>query len=202
MTRSKKTRKKIQPSSKEAINLSQFNISFPDTQFELIYSSYYRRVLKFVQRYVNVEAPAEELTQDIFLKIYKNLKSYSPHYEFNSWLWSISKNTVFDYLRKLKSSLSQFRAIEDFPLLLESTPMQLKTAEEVLIERDDDQSIHELISSLPPHQREILTLRFVHQFSYQEISKTMNLSLSAVKSLLYRTKQTLLQLSQDPIHSF
>ena len=201
MTQGNEAKKKRKTSGKECENISTSNVSFSDAKFERIYSSYYKRVFKFVQRYVALEAPAEELTQDIFLKIYQNREFYSPHYEFNSWLWSISKNTVFDYLRKLKSSLSKFKAIEDFPLLLESTPMTAKTAEEALIARDDDQCIHRLISALPSRQKEILTLRLVHQFSYEEISKKMNLSLSAVKSLLYRTKQTLLQLSQDPIIS-
>ena len=162
-----------------------------ELEFEDVYRNYYKRVLKFVQKYVTLQAPAEEVTQDIFLKIFQNRTSYSKNYEFTSWIWSISRNTVFDYLRKIRSSLSRLKSMEELSDFSHTHPSSIQTAENLLIENDEYTQIKEVISQLPAHQKEVLTLRVVHELSYEEIARKMNLSLSAVKSLLHRTKETL-----------
>jgi RNA polymerase sigma-70 factor, ECF subfamily len=162
-----------------------------ELEFEQVYRNYYKRVLKFVQKYVTLQAPAEEITQDIFLKIFQNRTSYSKNYEFTSWIWSISRNTVFDYLRKIRSSLSRVKSMEELSDFNHTHPSSIQNAETLLIEHDEYTQIKEVISQLPAHQKEVLTLRVVHELSYEEIARKMNLSLSAVKSLLHRTKETL-----------
>jgi|GEM_PF-540259 len=169
----------------------------PKTQFEVLYQRYYARVLKFVRKSITRDDLAEELTQDIFLKLYQHKDSYSHQFDIAAWIWSISRNALYDYLRQIRSSLSKLSSLDDLFLTQNYEPSSLITAESLLIEQDHSSLIPKLLAQLPRRQREILTLRLIDEFSYEEISQRMELSVSAVKSLLHRTKQNLIKLSHQ-----
>ena len=152
------------------------------------YSAFYRRFFKpiyrFVHKQVKPDAVAEELTQDIFLKVYQYRKSYRPEATLSTWIWTIAKNTVYDYLRKHASNPTFCSESEHEPFLE-------TTAESLMIEEGEKRKILTLLSSLSHPQKEAIFLRLVSRFSYQQISNSMNLSLSAVKSLINRGRNSL-----------
>lgn len=162
-----------------------------------VYSKFYKPIYKYVKKHVNSQIIAEELTQDIFLKIFQNRFSYDPTFALPSWIWTIAKNTVFDYLRKLRSnSLSQVQSLDELAQRSCFEPMSEVTAESLMIEKTDRSHLKNLLNQLSKRQREAIFLRLVKRFSYKEISSAMNLSLSAVKSLINRGKTTLISISQ------
>ena len=169
----------------------------PKTQFGVLYQRYYTRVFKFVRKSITRQDLAEELTQEIFLKLYQHKDSYSHQFDIAAWIWSISRNALYDYLRQIRSSLSKLSSLDDLFLTQNYEPSSLITAESLLIEQHHSSLIPKLLAQLPKRQREILTLRLIDEFSYEEISQRMKLSVSAVKSLLHRTKQNLIKLSHQ-----
>ena len=171
----------------------------PKNNFEEVYLHYYSRVLRFVRKHITRDDLAEELTQDIFLKLYQHKDSYSHQFEIAVWIWGISRNTLYDYLRKVRSSLWRLCSLDDLFVSHQFEPYLESHAESLLIEHNEASSIQKAITHLPQRQREILTLRVMDGFSYEEISEKMNLSLSAVKSLLHRTRQTLIRLMQQEV---
>jgi RNA polymerase sigma-70 factor, ECF subfamily len=169
--------------------------------FAPIYARFRKPILKFVLKQVRTVDVAEELTQDIFLKLYQHRKSYNPAYEFSTWLWTIARNTVFDFLRQTQSNISitdqQLQKDREHltPTPAGFEPYSVATAESIIIEELEKGKLMKLMASLSTKQKEAIFLRIVKKFSYKEISHSMDLSLSAVKSLINRAKSTLVKLN-------
>ncbi len=156
--------------------------------FEPIYSRFKKPILKFIMKQIHSVDVAEELCQDVFLKIYHYRKTYNAEYEFSGWIWTIARNTVFDYLR-------QHQIGE--PISYHFEPSSQETAESIIIEELEKRKLEELMKSLCNRQKEAILLRLVNCLSYEEISKSMNLSLSAVKSLINRAKSTMVRVHME-----
>lgn len=183
------------------VNDRELILSFQNgdiNSFSPIYSRFHKPILKFVLNQIKTVHVAEEITQDIFLKIYQYKSSYNPEYEVSTWIWTIARNTVYDHLRKTKAAdqcISESIPVTEFT---ESELITPETAESLMIEGFDKKQLLELMATLSVKQKEAIFLRLVKKFSYQEISKSMNLSLSAVKSLINRGKTSLMKLHSEP----
>ena len=167
--------------------------------FSKVYAKFYRPVLRYTLKHIPSANVAEEITQDIFLKIYQFRQSYKPELSLSTWIWTVAKNTVYDHLRQVRSiqntcKFQQSMDTPEFELAIQ------ETAESILIEGAEKERLVSLMASLSGKQKEAIFLRLVKRFSYQEISKTMNLSLSAVKSLINRGKTSLLK-AASPLYS-
>ena len=164
--------------------------------FGHLYERFKKPIFKFILRQVRSRDVSEELTQDIFLKIYQYRNSYDPQYEVSTWIWTIARNTVYDYLRQSQPKTTEFQVVEHevHAQTHQNEPHLIRTAETIIIEELERVKLMELMASLSSKQKQAIFLRLVQKFSYQEISKSMNLSLSAVKSLINRGKNTLIKL--------
>jgi len=160
--------------------------------FEKIYSQYQKRVLRFVSQKIKNQEAAQDITQEIFLKVYRFRENYQPELPFQSWLWTISRNTVFDWLRKNKSENSiDISTHEGETRIEEQLPSPHPNAEALLEEISDRQLLNKMLGRLTELQRKVICMRLIQQLSYQEIAKNLGLSLSAVKCLMYRSKRFL-----------
>jgi RNA polymerase sigma-70 factor (ECF subfamily) len=173
--------------------------AFDSSQFDSnIYSKFYKPIFNYVRKHISYLPVAQEVTQDIFLKIYQNRESYDPNFAMSSWIWTIAKNTIFDHLRKLRSSFpNPIQSLDELCMKNCFEPSSEITAETLIIEKTDQNQLKLMIGYLSKRQREAIFLRLVKRFSYREISGAMNLSLSAVKSLINRGKTTLVSISQN-----
>jgi len=169
--------------------------------FENLMRKYYKRVFNFIYRFVGSIEIAEDLTQEVFMKVYKKAPSYKPQAKFQTWLYTIAKNISLNELRKHKKKMiSLEETIESdsgeikrqFEDDTSENPFQrLENKELVAI-------IKKAINQLPENQRIAVLLHRYEQFSYEEIAQTMGCSVSAVKSLLSRAKENLkIVLSQN-----
>jgi RNA polymerase sigma-70 factor (ECF subfamily) len=166
--------------------------------FSILYSRFHKPILKYVLKQIQIPNVAEELTQDVFLKVYQFRSSYNSEYEVSTWIWTIARNTVYDYLRRARSNMT---AMEHTQPDHETSEWELalqETAESIMIEEFDKRKLLDLMTVLSSKQKEAIFLRLVKKFSYQEISKSMNLSLSAVKSLINRGKTAMIKLNSEP----
>jgi RNA polymerase sigma-70 factor (ECF subfamily) len=161
--------------------------------FEKLMDKYYKRVMNLAYRFVGNKDIAEDLTQDVFIKVYKNVHLYKPKAKFQTWLFQITKNTCLNELRRRKHSavsLDKTFEVKGNPLKQELTDTKSLNPGERIDQKEIALVVKEAIASLPENQRMAVTLRRYEQLSYDDIAQTMNCSLASVKSLLSRGMAT------------
>jgi RNA polymerase sigma-70 factor (ECF subfamily) len=165
--------------------------------FETLVYRHQRPVLNFIFRFLRDPTEAENLTQEVFLRVWKSAGTYQPDAKFTTWLYRITTNLCINkqramHIRKwfaMSQSHEQEQKSED--TFIPSEGAEIKTPEDHLI--DSEQSLHLLnaINDLPTSQRLAIVLKIYDGLSYHEISQIMNRSVSAVDSLLIRAKKNL-----------
>lgn len=163
--------------------------------FGKLLDKYERPLLNMIYRLIGDRREAEELTQEVFLRVYKSASGYEALAKFSTWLYRIATNLCLNELRK--KGKVQIESL-DVPILTEEGEINReienggRASPAELMEQKERQSIvREAINSLPENQRAAVILNRYEELSYEEIAHCLNLSVSAVKSLLHRAKESL-----------
>ena len=164
--------------------------------FEVLYERYSRPILNYLYRFTWDRSVAEELTQEVFLRVCRAARTYEPRTAFRSWLYQIATNVGRNEVRKPAYSVRQDSLDSNSRMRTEGPgPTQPDPAsecpEEMAIARRLEQDIQRILMRLPERQRAALILCRHHGFSYQEIAAIMGLREGAVKSLIHRATETL-----------
>jgi RNA polymerase sigma factor (sigma-70 family) len=151
---------------------------------------YEKKIIAFVShmlRHTHLEHMAEDICQETFYKAYKSIHTFRDiEATFSTWLYTIARNTVLSELRKSRNSDVYLEDTTQTPMVsMERLPEQqlLQTEREVLV--------RQAINSLPEKQRSALILREYEQLDYTEIASILDLTVSSVKSLLFRARQSI-----------
>lgn len=162
-------------------------IAGEEDAFRVLIQRHQRPVYHLVWRMVRSEEDAKDLTQEIFLKVFRILEQFDVERSFSSWLLKIASNHTIDFLRKRKLktvSLGHDPWDEDKP------PVEVADdAPSPDEELDDDRRrrrIAAFVSRLAPHYRIVVQLRYDRQLSYEEITEVLGLPLGTVKARLHR----------------
>ncbi|MDD3285080.1 MAG: RNA polymerase sigma factor [Patescibacteria group bacterium] len=173
----------------EDAELVRLSLADPD-KFSLVIGRYQEKLSRYVRR-LGASSPedAEDILQDIFLKIYLNLNDFNPDLKFSSWVYRIAHNQVISHFRK-----RQVRP-EAHSLPIDSPGFQL-LADDISLDKQSDinlrqAAITEALNKLDARYREILILKFFEDKSYQEISDILKKPAGTVASLLNRAKKSL-----------
>jgi len=164
-----------------------------DTSFELLLQRYRIPLVNFLYRMVRDQAAAEDLAQEVFLRVYRARKRYAPSAKFTTWLFRIATNLALNALRdgrfrQLEQSIDETGERGEARLdVTDNRP----DAVEQLMERDRAEFIRRAIEALPEKQRAAVLLHKYHELDYDEIAKILECSESALKSLLFRAYETL-----------
>jgi RNA polymerase sigma-70 factor (ECF subfamily) len=145
--------------------------------FDLIVERHQAAVHHTVCRFLKDRTDAEDLTQDVFLKIYESANSYSERAKFTTWLYRIVTNACLNYVRRKRPILSDS---------LERHQSKDPEPPGSLLETERNAVIREAIHSLSPKQRLAVILHRFDHLSYKEIAYTMDCPLSSVESLMHR----------------
>ena len=156
--------------------------------FEELVKKHTRGVLNLVYRYMNDASRAEDVAQDIFVKVYKARMKYEPKAKFSTWLYRVAVNHCLNEIRARKSQPALASPNND---LLEQPAGEDPDAR--ISRAELQQAVKEAINSLPENQRMAVILARYEDMSYDEIAETMGMSLEAVKSVLFRAKENLKQ---------
>jgi len=159
--------------------------------FEQLVERHQRLVIGTVGRMLGTNSDAEDIAQQVFVRVWKNLKRYEPRAKFTTWLLKITRNLVFNELRRR----SRHPAV---PLQSETDEEERPLKDEHAVAPDASLLDHELqeavdaaIAQLPETQRMAVVLRRYEELSYEEIAEALDQSVSAVKSLLFRARTEL-----------
>ncbi len=157
--------------------------------FEEIYKAFSSFVYNVALRITRNSADAEEVTQDVFMKIYRNLKRFEFRSAFRTWVYRITMNTAINQYRKSKREIGER---VDYESVVEELASEHSTVEE-LIEKDNENRVNELLEKLNPKLKACLVLRELQGFSYHEIAETLKIPLNTVRTRLMRARQALLE---------
>ncbi|QXV67359.1 sigma-70 family RNA polymerase sigma factor [Mucilaginibacter achroorhodeus] len=151
--------------------------------------SIYFMVLKMV----NNKEDAMDLTVETFAKAFEKLDKYQPEFAFSTWLFRVATNNCIDFIRKKKLSTQSIHGMMDDDG--DEKPLQIKAdtlnPEESSIKKQQTAELKLLIESLPPRYRNLITLRYFDELSYEEISQQLDLPLGTVKAQLFRGRYLL-----------
>ncbi len=155
--------------------------------FGFLIDMYQKPVFSLCYRMLGNSNDAEDAAQESFIRAYCNLNKYDPQRSFPTWLLSIASHYCIDRFRK-----RQLPTISTDTLPLETiTDRNASAPERKAQKKEKEESIQHLINHLKPIDRAAIVLRYWHEYSEEEIAEALDLSVSAVKSRLYRSRQFL-----------
>ena len=161
--------------------------------FSQLVGAYQRPVYNLTYRMLSNPQEAEDAAQETFLRAYSRLHQYKPSHKFSTWLFSIANHLCIDRLRKRRA---RFVSIDDNPVL-QNLEGKAEAPEQSAMVGEHRDEVQKLIGQLAPEYRTPLILRYWEEYSYDEIADTMDITVSAVKSRLFRARKQLAKLYQQ-----
>jgi RNA polymerase sigma-70 factor (ECF subfamily) len=163
--------------------------------FDFLIQKYRRPIVNFMYRMVRNQAIAEELAQEVFLRVYRSRETYRAEARFSTWLYRIATNLGVNYARdnrheRAASTIYLDQADDETgttPDVADTTP----SAEDSLLRRERYNAIRQHVLELPERQRMAVLMHKYEGMDYRQIGDVLKLSESATKSLLFRAYQTL-----------
>jgi RNA polymerase sigma-70 factor (ECF subfamily) len=163
--------------------------------FAYLVQKYRRPMVGFMYRMCHNPATAEELAQEVFLRVYRSRTSYEPSAKFTTWLYRIATNLAVNHARDTRHERPENTVRLDEPDQETGTTPDLAdeslSAEERILKRERLAAIRSKVNALPERQRVAVIMHKYQQMDYRQIAGVLKLSESATKSLLFRAYETL-----------
>lgn len=150
--------------------------------FEAIVQKYTTPIYNFAFRLTGNIQTAEDVTQETFIKVWKNLKKYHPEQSFRSWIFTIARNTTTDSLRKKKSIPFSNLTGDDDKSFEETISDDAILPDELVASIDDAKILEEFLDQLSPDYRTVMILHYQENMTFDEIGKILDKPLNTVKS--------------------
>ena len=163
--------------------------------FEIIYKEYFNHVAGMALRVVNRREDAEEITQDVFMTIFRSLKNFRFESSLKTWIYRVTYNTAINHAKK--NSKHHDRAVEYTEALNVHAPVD-NTAGDASGNINEDQ-VARLLEAATPEQRACLALRGLEGLSYQEIAAALQIPINTVRSRIKRGREILLAARKEGI---
>jgi RNA polymerase sigma-70 factor (ECF subfamily) len=172
-----------------------------DAGFDFLIAKYRRAIVHFMFRMVHNQAVAEELAQEVFLRVYRSRATYRAEARFSTWLYRIATNLGVNHARDTKHERAASNIYLDqpdaetgtTPDVADSTPL----VEMTMLRDERMQAIRDHVMALPERQRNAVLMHKYQDMDYKQIGEVLKLSESATKSLLFRAYQTLRERLKD-----
>ena len=166
-----------------------------DAAFEYLVQKYRRPMVSFMYRMMRNSAAAEDLAQEVFLRVYRSRESYEASAKFTTWLYRIATNLAMNHARDTRHERPENTVSLDEPDDTTGLSIDLPdgslTAEEMMVRRERMAGIRKRVQCLPERQRTAVIMHKFQQMDYRQIAEVLKLSESATKSLLFRAYETL-----------
>ena len=162
---------------------------------EELVKRYLKQVFLFAKTYVKNNFEAEGVTQEVFVKAWKNLKKFDPNKKFKTWLFQITKNTCIDFLRKHKNliaseNIGQEQMDAELERLIDPEPLP----QEIFDAAGLEQHLQNILNTLPEPQKLVVTLHLQQDLTFEEISQILNEPINTTKS---RYRRALLDIRKN-----
>jgi RNA polymerase sigma-70 factor (ECF subfamily) len=159
--------------------------------FEELIDIHQRSVIGTVAKMLGNPSEAEDIAQQVFIRVWKSAARYEPQAKFTTWLFTITRNLVFNEVRRRqrKPTVSMQEREETTHRVVED--VQGSSPDEELLRSEMEAAIDRAIDALPEKQRLAVVLRRYEEMPYEEIGVVLSMSVPAVKSLLFRARAQL-----------
>ena len=166
-----------------------------ESAFEYLVQKYRRAMVNFMYRMSHNAAAAEDLAQEVFLRVYRSRSGYQPSAKFTTWLYRIATNLAVNHARDTRHERPESMVSLDEPDEETGTTMDVAdstlTVEQAMMRRERLEAIRKKVHALPERQRMAVIMHKYQQMDYRQIAEILKLSESATKSLLFRAYETL-----------
>jgi RNA polymerase sigma-70 factor (ECF subfamily) len=156
--------------------------------FEQILDKYHKAIVNFIYKIVNNRAEAEELAQDVFLKVYRARLNYEPRARFSAWIYRIATNVGLKAAGRKRRSPFGFGPDAGYKITGEEGRAREPDAEQTLVTSELGKVVRQVIRGLPRNEKIAIILRRYEGLSYKEIAEVMNCTEPAVKTYIHRGK--------------
>lgn len=162
------------------------------SSFEELMRKYNKKIYGYIYRMVTDEEVAIELTQDFFIKVYRILGKYKHEYKFATWAYRICHNMVIDYVRRHQAPVD---SLDDQYIsqkqMMDSENIVKENGFDHLAKEEFNQYLWRVVDCMPMKYRELILLRYLQGFKYDEIAEVTRLPLGTVKNRMYKAKAIL-----------
>jgi RNA polymerase sigma-70 factor (ECF subfamily) len=166
-----------------------------DAAFDYLVEKFRRPMVSFMYRMAHNQAVAEELAQEVFLRVYRSRSSYAADAKFTTWLYRIATNLAVNHARDTRQERTADTVCLDEPDEETGTTVDVAdkslTAEQALLRQERLAAIRKHVMALPERQRMAVLMHKYQDLDYKQIAKVLKLSESATKSLLFRAYESL-----------
>jgi RNA polymerase sigma-70 factor (ECF subfamily) len=163
--------------------------------FDYLVEKYRRPIMSFMYRMARNAAAAEDLAQEVFLRVYRSRESYEASAKFTTWLYRIATNLAVNYARDTRHERPEVTVSLDEPDEETGTTFELPdgglNAEQAMVRQERMLAIRRKVEALPEQQRLAVIMHKYQQMDYKQIAEVLKRSESATKSLLFRAYETL-----------
>jgi len=165
-------------------------------EFQVIYNDFYPKIFRYLTNIVGGNE-AEDLTQEVFVKVSRVLENFRGECKLSTWLYRIATNVAIDRMRtssfQLDTDLGALDISDDIEDKLVWTGEEIPSVEQSLMQREMVQCFMDYVIDLPANYRTIVALSEIEEFTNIEIAEILGLSLDVVKVRLHRGKAKLIQ---------
>lgn len=191
---------KLEPnhiSDEDLVKLFQFSGDM--SYFEQIFDRYKTKIYRKVYLYTKNEMDSEDVTQDIFIKLYHNLPKFQFRAQFRTWLYRLVVNTCLDFLKQQKRrtyvSLDDQKSEKPTPEKIDIRKIQaVRAAFIAVVDSSHHDEVSTILHQLKPNEAHLLQLRFVDDLKLEQIAKVLQIPTNTVKQRLHRVRKKFITL--------
>ena len=166
--------------------------------FEEIIAKYEKRVFNLIYNVLKNDNEIEDVAQEVFVKVYKNIDKFQGNSSLYTWIYRITTNLCLDYIKKRKEVIyiDEKLQLDDGEVELQ-LPSDEKLQDELYEEKELKEKLQKSIAKLPDKQRMMIILRDIKGLSYEEISEVLEMKLGTVKSQINRARLKLKEILEN-----
>jgi len=167
--------------------------------FGILVKRYEKQIVNFIFRMIGNYQDALELSQEVFLRAYTGLKTYSSEYSFSTWLFRIARNRTIDFIRKRRIKTVSIEGSGEEDSLKPQYETNELRPDEVFEKNRRARLVEKAVARLPEEYREVIIMYHVDGLKYEEISEILALPIGTVKNRIFRARKMLKELLEGEI---
>lgn len=160
--------------------------------FDALFARHSDAIYAMLLKFTGNSDDVEDLIQEAFMKAYLKIGLYDPKYDFGAWIYTIARNTFVDFSRSRKSNALNPQNLS--PEIDNTAQSSSPTPEDYIINAQQRAQIERYISMLPEDYRQLFELRFLDEYSYEEIAEKLDMKLGTVKTRIFRVRNMMCRL--------
>ena len=160
--------------------------------FDALFARHSDAIYAMLLKFTGNSDDVDDLIQEAFMKAYLKIGLYDPKYDFGAWIYTIARNTFVDFSRSRKSNALNPQNLS--PEIDNTAQSSSPTPEDYIINAQQRAQIERYISMLPEDYRQLFELRFLDEYSYEEIAEKLDMKLGTVKTRIFRVRNMMCRL--------